>query len=183
MKISGIFKSGLALIILSTFLFSCSQENDMMENPTPANGTPIVPTETTTAPDFTLKSLDGSDISLSDYKNKVVVLFFFGNSCPTCKAVAPSIESELAVPFKNNDSFQILGLDQWDGNSSAVEGFRKSTNVTFPLLLKASPVASLFKTTYDRLIVINKEGEIVFTGKQNGASDLKAVREKVDEIL
>ena len=30
------------------------------------------------APDFTLASLDGGDISLSDYQGKVVWLFFLG---------------------------------------------------------------------------------------------------------
>jgi len=30
------------------------------------------------APDFTLKALDGTTISLNDYQGKVVHLFFFG---------------------------------------------------------------------------------------------------------
>ena len=32
----------------------------------------------TQAPDFTFVTLDGSTISLSDYRGKVVYLFFFG---------------------------------------------------------------------------------------------------------
>jgi len=35
--------------------------------------------EGTSAPDFTLQSLDGSQVSLSNLSEKVVLLFFFGN--------------------------------------------------------------------------------------------------------
>ncbi len=149
--------------------------------PTPNN--PGNTSEGVVAPAFTLTSLTGGDVSLSEFNNKVVVLFFFGNSCPTCKAVAPSVETELRLPFDGNDDYQLLGLDQWDGTAASVEGFKSSTKVTFPLLLKASAVAAEYKTTYDRLIVINKEGKIVFAGKQNGAADLKAARNKVNEVL
>ena len=32
-----------------------------------------------TAPDFTLRSLDGEDVSLSDYRGSKVVLFFWAS--------------------------------------------------------------------------------------------------------
>jgi hypothetical protein len=49
--------------------------------------------------------------------------------------------------------------------------------------LNASGIASEYKTTYDRLVVINKAGKIVFSGKQGASSDINAVEEIVNELL
>ncbi len=53
------------------------------------------------APDFTLTELDGKQIKFSDYDGKVLVMFFFGNSCPSCKTVATQIQSKLANKFES----------------------------------------------------------------------------------
>ncbi|MGR3810060.1 peroxiredoxin family protein [Jiulongibacter sp. NS-SX5] len=167
------------------FMISCTETESM--DVTPGTGTSNPTTnnmeEPANAPAFTLKSISGADVSLSDFENKVVVLFFFGNTCPTCKAVAPSIEKDINQAFKDSPNFQLLGLDQWDGNKASVESFKSSTKVTFPLLQKASGVASDYKTTYDRLVVINRGGKIVFLGKQNSASDLRTVVSEIEKLL
>tara|TARA_E500000178_G_scaffold57989_1_gene54503 strand:- start:157 stop:507 length:351 start_codon:yes stop_codon:yes gene_type:complete len=41
------------------------------------------------APLFSLASLDNGTVNLADYENKVVVLYFFGSSCPNCIAAGP----------------------------------------------------------------------------------------------
>lgn len=169
-----------------TFIsFSSCSSDDSGSNSSPIvtpNPTPT-PDTATKAPDFSLTSSDGNQVKLSDFTGKVVVVFFFGNSCPSCKAAAPSIQSKLAAPYSSNSNYQILGLDQWDGNSASVQSFKTATGVSFPLLLTASSVAANYKTTYDRLVVIDKSGNIVFSGKQGASSDVEAVKAKVNELL
>lgn len=176
---STIQRVALLLIILFA-LNACSGSDDSDSNPNPS---PTPTPSGTTAPAFTLTSLDNTQVKLSDYSNKVVVLFFFGNTCPSCKAIAPSIESKLVTPFASKTDYQILGLDQWDGNASSVQGFKTATGVSFPLLLTASGVAASYKTTYDRLVVIDKAGKIVFTGTQGAAGDVDAVKLKVQSLI
>lgn len=169
--------------LLLLALNSCSSDGDNSSSTTPPpSGTP--PTSgSNVAPDFSLTSLDGKTVKLSDYSNKVVVLFFFGNECPSCKATAPKINSELYTPYTSRTDYQILGLDQWDGNAAKVQGFKNTTGVGFPLLLNASGVVGSYKSTYDRLIIIDKAGKIVFNGTQVASSDISAVKAKVDELL
>lgn len=135
------------------------------------------------APLFSLASLDNGTVNLADYENKVVVLYFFGSSCPFCIAAGPDIEKKLQTAFAANDDYAIIGLDQWNGNNAAVESFKSRTGITFPLLLKAAGVAAEYKTTYDRLIVLNKKREVVFKGSQLAGRDLGAVEAKVNTLL
>lgn len=180
----------IAFIMVLTVVACGSGDDDIDDFTTPTgndNSSGVTGSGSTdaleTAAEFSLTSLAGSTVKLSDYGNKVVVLFFFGSSCPSCKAVAPSVESDLVTPFSSRTDYQVLGLDQWNGNSNAVQAFKTSTNVTFPLLLNASGVAATYNTTYDRFVVINKSGKIVFSGKQIASSDLATVKSKVTELL
>lgn len=68
-------------------------------------------------PDFTLTELCGKQIKFSDYEGKILVMFFFGNSCPSCKTVATQIQSKLVNKFESNEAFAIVGLDQWNGKT------------------------------------------------------------------
>ena len=44
------------------------------------------------APPFTLKSLDGKTIALSDFKGKPVLLVFWATWCDTCKEELPLLD-------------------------------------------------------------------------------------------
>ncbi|NJK94095.1 MAG: TlpA family protein disulfide reductase [Bacteroidales bacterium] len=155
-RLSGLsFTGKLFLPLLLVLLLACEKENENEDK------TPLMEVE---APEFSLGSLSGMPVMLSDYSDKVVVLFFFGNNCPSCKAAAPAIESMLAAPFAGRTDYQIIGLDQWNGNAASVQAFKTATGVSFPLLLNAASVSAEYKTTYDRLVVIDKSGNIVFQG-------------------
>ncbi len=178
------------IFFLSIALYSCDEGNSPMndvDNEDMTDGddqmTGDNTTDATLAPDFSLTNLSDQTVTLSTYKGKVVVLFFFGNACPPCKGIAPSIQSQLADVYASNDKFVVLGIDQWDGKKASVQGFRSSTSTTFPLLQKGSSVASKYKTTYDRLVVIDKEGYIQFKGTRGASSDLSTVKTKVKDLL
>jgi peroxiredoxin len=162
-----------ALLLVTSVLFVSCDKDD----------TGTSPLTDTDAPAFSLKSLAGDDVSLAQFEGKVVVLFFFGNNCPSCRAASPSIQSMLVGPFANNTDYQLLGLDTWNGNASAVQSFKTSTGATFPLLLNASGVATKYKTTYDRIVVIDKMGKIVFAGTRGAASDISAVKQLVETMV
>lgn len=59
------------------------------------------------APDFTLKSLDGGDISLSDYQGKIVLLNFWATWCGYCDKEMP----DLKRINDENEDVVVLAID------------------------------------------------------------------------
>ncbi|OIQ38599.1 MAG: hypothetical protein BM563_06085 [Bacteroidetes bacterium MedPE-SWsnd-G1] len=170
------------IFLISLFLFiGCSGDSDTDEIMN-GNQDTIGQPDSNIAPAFTLKDTNDSDISLSSYKGKVVVLFFFGNGCPSCRAVAPKIQNQIVNTFSSDDVV-VLGLDQWDGNLAAVNNFKSVTKVTFPLLLNASSVAQEYQTSYDRLFIIDKDGNINFKGNNLASQNLSAVVGGINNLL
>lgn len=89
----------------------------------------------------------------------------------------------MVQPYKNRDDYVVLGLNTWTGNAEAVESFRRATNVSFQLLLFANDVATDYSTTYDRLILLDKDLKIYYKGKERVSSTVDILKNKVEELL
>lgn len=138
------------------------------------------------APGFEVGLLGGDTFSLSDHEGKVVTVFFFGNTCPSCRAIGSIIESSINQEFKNDsENFIIVGIDTWDSssNENSVSGFKSSTGITFPLGIKGGNVAAIYKSTYDRLMVIDKTGTLVHKGIVVAANDIDNTVTAIEEAL
>lgn len=135
------------------------------------------------APDFTLQELSGATYTLSDERSKVVFLFFLGYGCPFCRSIGPSTESDVEEKFGSNENFLAIGLDTWNGTKSQLQGFKDLTGITYPLLLNASGVGGDYKTTYDRVWVVDQYGKIAFKGTQSATNDLSTAIIVIDNYL
>lgn len=67
--------------------------------------------EGTLAPDFALKSLDGSVVKLSDFKDKYLVIDFWGNWCYWCMKGVPQMKEYYE---KYKDKVEFIGVDVRD---------------------------------------------------------------------
>lgn len=83
------------------------------------------------APAFTGIDQDGNKISLSDYKGKKVVLFFYPeDDTPTCTIQACNLRDNYPLLVKNG--FEIIGVSPDDATSH--KRFREKFQLPFPLL-------------------------------------------------
>jgi len=127
------------------------------------------------APGFEVGLLGGETFRLSDHEGKVIAIFFFGNTCPSCRAVGSIIETSIYQAYKNDSAnFIAVGIDTWDSssNQNSVAGFKSATGITFPLGIKGGDVAASFKSTYDRLMVIDKAGVLLHKGLVVASNDV-----------
>jgi peroxiredoxin len=85
------------------------------------------------APDFTFPDLDGKEVSLSDFRGKVVLVNIWATWCPPCRDEMPSMQ-KLYERF-NGEQFEILAVSIDADGREAVAPFMEQMNLTFPALL------------------------------------------------
>jgi peroxiredoxin len=82
------------------------------------------------APDFTLTTLDGDVVNLSDYKGRPVWISFWASWCPPCRAENPDIE-EMYQKYK--DQGLVIIAPAIGEDSSAVSAYVKRTDLSFTI--------------------------------------------------
>lgn len=135
------------------------------------------------APDFSLQTLKGTTFTLSANKGKVVFIFLFGNNCPHCLANAPNTQG-IYETFMSNPDFEAIGVDVWNGSASSVQGFKNRTGLTYPIAIEGATLTSKYSSTYDRILIVDQEGTLVYKATSNATSGVAAMAaEELEELL
>lgn len=110
------------------------------------------------APDFTLSTLDGKQVSLKDFQNKkVVILDFWATWCPPCRRAMPLIQ-EVSNELKDKDVV-FFAVNVGEEKSKAAD-FIKNMGITLSVLLDTDgKVSTLYKVeSIPRMVLIGKDG-------------------------
>ncbi|MGW5923079.1 thioredoxin-dependent thiol peroxidase [Nocardia fluminea] len=84
-----------------------------------------------TAPEFTLPDADGKDVSLSDYRGRKVIVYFYpAASTPGCTKQACDFRDNLAE--LGGAGLEVLGISP--DKAAKLAKFRDNEGLTFPLL-------------------------------------------------
>jgi peroxiredoxin len=99
------------------------------------------------APDFTLTSLDGKQVSLSQFRGKPVMLNFWYSTCPGCLAEIPGMQRFYTAQQAAGKDFVILGVNSVDDAQTAQQ-FAQQSGLTYPLALDDNQhAATLYNLT------------------------------------
>jgi peroxiredoxin len=112
------------------------------------------------APDFTLQDISGRSVSLSNYSNKAVVLFFWTTWCPNCRKDLSNFNKE--YDNLKSSGIELLAIDVQESKAK-VESFVKSNSIKYPVLLDiGGNVSSKYKVVgVPTIILISKQGIIL----------------------
>ena len=133
------------------------------------------------APDFTLLDIDGNEMTLSDFKGKVVILDFWATWCPPCKALIPNF-IELYDEYKD-EGLEILGVTM-DWNAERVAGpFAEENGINYIILLGDRDVSDLYGDimSLPTIFIIDREGGI--RKKYMGYRDKGVFERDIKELL
>jgi cytochrome c biogenesis protein CcmG/thiol:disulfide interchange protein DsbE len=141
------------------------------------------PREGFLAPDFTLDTLEGNKVTLSELRGKIVVVNLWATWCLPCRAETPALEKSYEQ-YKDS-GVVILGVDLTNQDLvSDVKSFVQEFKLTYPILLdQAGNVGYLYQlkgipTTF----FINREG-IIRTVVVGGPMSEVFIRSKIEALL
>lgn len=149
-------KKILLVLIVNFFIVSCTKANDASNT----KESKSKKEKSISAPDFTLKDLEGNKHTLSDYKGKVVLLDFWATYCRACRAKIPYL-------MKFNEKYKDSGLVIFGmgfEKEKTLKAFDKFAEVNYPILLGDRRIVIKYGVqAIPTTFIMDKEGELVDT--------------------
>ena len=84
------------------------------------------------APDWTLKNVDEKEVSLMDFKSKVLLINFTGIGCGPCKMAIPFLNG-LKNQFKKEE-LEVVAIECWNRKLHSIQNYIKTNEINYKLL-------------------------------------------------
>lgn len=113
------------------------------------------------AADFKLKTLEGKEVKLSDYRGKVVIVDFWATWCPPCRKGIPDLIS-LQDEFKKDLVVIGISLDQ-QNTIKDLKPFIENYKINYPVVLGDEKVVKDYGgiNAIPTSFIIDQKGNIV----------------------
>lgn len=113
------------------------------------------------APDFSLETLDGKTLSLSSLRGKAVLVNFWATWCGPCKIETPWLV-ELQKEY-GSQGLQIVGVAMDDSGRDEIARFAKDMGMNYPVLLGKEAVGEAYGgvPALPESFFVGRDGKIV----------------------
>ena len=113
-----------------------------------------------TAPAFTLRDLDGRELSSASLRGKVVIVNFWATWCPPCRAEIPDL---VALQEKYRDHLQVIGISEDETPVAGVRAFASEHKINYPIVMTTPEIAKMFPavSALPTSFILDRESRIV----------------------
>lgn len=135
-----------------------------------------------TAPDFTLKSLEGANLRLDEYRGQVVLINFWASWCGPCRQEMPLLDR---IHQRYVDTgFAVLGINV-EGEEAPARALIDKIPVTFPVLIdEGQLVSELYKLeAMPSTVVVDRDGVVRYIHRGYKPGDEAKYVEVVRELI
>jgi len=117
------------------------------------------PSASDQAPDFTLNSLDGGKVTLSELRGKPVVIDFWGTWCPPC---IKALNDMVRISDKFGKRVTFLGVALND-RKDEMERVRQEKMISYQLLFGTDQVAKAWRVdVVPTVVVLDRNGKVAW---------------------
>lgn len=142
-------------------------------------------TDRKVAGDFTLRDIKGSEVSLRDFENKVVLLSFWATWCGPCHTELPLLYEIWERHRSRGFELVSINVDPAD-NENEVRQMVRRYRYRFPVLMdQETEVANRFNPTMDLpfSVLIDRRGKISAFQQGYRIGDEETLENKIKKLL
>ncbi|MBT5856251.1 TlpA family protein disulfide reductase [bacterium] len=134
--------------------------NQLGDTDTKTVTAPVSKSNVISAPDFSLQTLDGKELRLSDYKGKVVILNFWATWCGPCRLEIPGL-IKLTKKYRQKDVV-VIGVST-DTSAGPVASFIQEYGINYPIVMSTREMRQTYGgvTAIPMTFVIDQNQTIV----------------------
>jgi peroxiredoxin len=134
------------------------------------------------APDFVLKSIDGTNTRLKEYRGQVVLINFWASWCGPCRQEMPLLER---IDGRYKDAgFTVLGVNV-EGKVEPARDVATKAGVTFPILVdEGQKVSELYDLeSMPSSVVVDRDGVVAYVHRGYKPGDEAKYLEVVKQLI
>lgn len=134
------------------------------------------------APDFTLKTLEGSNLRLEEYRGQVLLINFWASWCGPCRQEMPILD-RLHQRYEDT-GFAVWGVNV-EGETAPAQKIVDKTNVTFPVLIdEGQLVSQLYELeAMPSTVVVDRDGVVRYVHRGYKPGDEAKYVEVVKKLI
>lgn len=164
-----LFLTGLLVLLISAF--SCSRDGGKAVDGNRAH-------------DFTLSDINGKKITLSEMKDKVVMIEFWATWCPPCRQSIPDLNT-IYEKYKDRGFVLLaISLDKGSDAQSNVMSFMKEYPIAYTVLLDNGETGRKYGVnSIPTSFIIDKNGRIVNKHIGYSPNSANAISQEIEALL
>lgn len=133
------------------------------------------------APEFSLRDINGKNVSLSEYRGKIVLLNFWATWCGPCKMEIPWF-ADFEQKYKSK-GFAVIGVSMDEDGWDSVKPFVEHMHMNYRVVLGNDSIADIYGgvSALPTTFLIDRQGRIV--AAHEGLVSKGDYESEIDELL
>ncbi|UCE79531.1 MAG: TlpA family protein disulfide reductase [Nitrospiraceae bacterium] len=136
------------------------------------------------APNFTLSDINGRDVSLSDFRGKVVLLEFWATWCPPCIESVPELIMLQERYKEKGFTIVAISLDKGADKNSMVAAFSDKFKINYPILFADENIIDSYQIiSIPTSVILDRDGVVIHIYSSYGMDFEDHLSKEIEKVL